>query len=156
MKIIYEDYQSFRPALHKIVAFEYGDPEASRFKDAKVPDFGTRPEYDPGVKMASGYGVDKRAWFVGWEYAHNNGTDCNCKSLGWLSEDEVARLESVPLWLLKKEDVQSIKAMLKPDRTGYDKMVFWAKYAQLLEELPDIPEDGLADYRIIREAQRPL
>ena len=148
MKTLYSDYQSFRPALHKIVAFEYGDPEASRFKDAKVPDFGTRPEYDPGAKMASGCGVDKRAWFVGWEYAHNNGTDCNCKSLGWLSEDEVARLESVPIWLLKKEDVQSIKAMLKPDRTGYDKMVFWAKYAQLLDNLPDIPANGLENYKI--------
>ena len=54
MKTLYSDYQSFRPALHKIVAFEYGDPEASRFKDAKAPDFGTRPEYDFGAKWHRG------------------------------------------------------------------------------------------------------
>jgi len=149
MKTIYSDYQSYRPALNKIVVFEFGDLEASGFQGMEIPDWGTRPEYDPTVKMASGFGVDKRAYFAGWVDTHDDGADYTHEPLGWLSEDEIAKLESVPMWLWLRRDVSSIKMMLKPSRNGYDKMVFWSKYAELLDNLPDIPVDGLANYRIV-------
>ena len=148
MKIIYADYKSFRPALHKIVVFEYGDPEAAKFRDTEVPEWGMRAEYKPG-QTTSGFGCSKRAYFVGYENSVMNGSEYHSHSLGWLYPEEVEKLESVPMYLWHREDIQSILAMLKPHRNGYDKMVFWSKYASMLENLPDIPVDGLANYRIV-------